>query len=202
MAETTLAPSEVTHLVVTRSDEGWFAESPRVLGLAMGRPTETEFRRDYRKVLRDVGVSGAVQGHVQGPGVTPEGREYLIRWAEGPDLAERLELGRRLEAVLDTDQRVDVLNVEPTATGEVVFVMALASDTLGFFMDQLFDERDALVLCASVAEQGLFTLTLASGKARTEGWATPAECGWDRETTVTQLLVDEAAGRRPQRLLV
>lgn len=208
MADIALAadPAEVTHLIVTREpDKGMSAESPQLRGLCFGRPTETEFRRDYRAVLKDIGVGGTVRAHVQTRGVTTTGREFLLRCAEGPDMAERLEVLRRVELILRTDhidQAADMLNTETTATGEVVFVAALPADTLGFFMAQMYDEADVLVICASVAEQAVFTMTLASGKGDAEGWSRLDASGWDRNTTISQVLTDDASGRRVQRLLV
>lgn len=65
----------------------------------------------------------------------------------------------------------------------------------------MYDEADVLVICASVAEQAVFTMTLASGKADAEGSRLDAS-GWDRDTTISQVLKDDASGRRVQRLLV
>lgn len=205
MVDATVAAdhAEFTHLIVTREpDNGMSAESPQIRGLCFGRPTETEFRRDYRSVLKDIGVPGNVIAHLQSRGVTAAGREFLIRCAEGEDAAERREVIRRVEALLGSGQADDMLNTETTATGEVVFVAALPGDRLGFFMDQLYDERDALVICAAVADEHLFSMTLASGKQDAEGWARLDASGWDRETTVSQLLLDAAGGRRVERLLV
>jgi hypothetical protein len=115
---------------------------------------------------------------------------------------DRREVLRRVEILLRTDQAADMLDTEPTVTGEVVFVAALPSDELGMFMDQLYEKDDALVLCASVADRGVFSMTIASGKDESEGWERLEAYGWSRETTVSQLLMESSRGRKVERVLV
>lgn len=197
------ALAEVTHVLVTKDADGLFAESPQVPGLCFGRPTEMEFRRDFQPVLTSIGVHGLVLAHWQERGVAPNGQEYLIRWAEGPDVSDRIEVSRRIQALLAVPKlAAEMLDVEKTPMGEVVFVAAVPSDTLGSLMDQLYEADDALVICAAVADRGVFTMTMASGRHELEGWDTLDRYGWSRETTVSQLLVDAARGRRAERLLV
>jgi hypothetical protein len=199
----TMGVADITHLIVTREHGfGYSAESPQIPGLCFGRPTEAEFRRDYQGVLQDLGVRGKVIAHLQTRGVVADGQEFVIRCADDEHKQDRLEVARRIEALLSMDRASDLLSTETTPMGEVVFAAAVPSDDLGLFMDQLYDENDALVISAAVADHGLFTMTLASGKRSGEGWGTLDEHGWDRATTISQLLRDAARGRQPQRILV
>lgn len=75
--------AEATHMVVTDEGEyGWSAQSPQLPGFVYGRRTLTEFMWDYHDTLRTAGVTGRVLGHPQRRFVSPEGDEYLIRFAE------------------------------------------------------------------------------------------------------------------------
>lgn len=204
MADVVDAPA-VTHLIVTvePADAGYSAESPQLPGFVMGRSTYTEFAADYRQVLRDIGVTGKVQAHRQTRGETPEGVEFLLRAAEGEDYPERQEALSRVERLLATEDRQDALNTQPIPTGEVLFVGVAPHDTLGDVIDQMYDTADALVLCANVADQGLFMMTLLSGNAvEDDDWQTLHQSGWTRATTVSEMLQSATAGRRPPRLLV
>lgn len=199
-----LAVDDVTHLIVTRDEHGFFAESPQVPGLVLGRPTETEFREAYRGVLKDVGVRGHVVVHLQTRGTTADGREFIIRCADDGAEARRsrYETAGRIERCLSSEQDGDMLDTQTTATGEVVFAAALPTDTLGFFMDQLYDQDDALVISASVADNALFTMTFASGRRDGESWETLEQYGWTRDTIVSELLVDWSRSPQKHRVLV
>jgi hypothetical protein len=195
----------VTHVIVTAEpgDAGYSAESPQIPGFVMGRATYTEFAADFKQVLRDVGVTGKVQAHRQARGETPEGVEYLLRAAEGTDYPERKEALDRIERLLALDDRHDLLDREPTPTGEVLFVGVAPNDTLGDVIDQMYDAADALAMCANIAENGVLTMTILSGHAAdAKGWQTLEESGWTRDTTVSEVLRTTSAGRRPPRLLV
>jgi hypothetical protein len=186
VAETT------THLIVTNEGEqGFFAESPQLPGLAFGRPTQTEFLRDYKKLLDDLGVTGSVRGHKQVRGATPDGHEFLLRWAEGDHAAERLEVVDRLRRlVMDEAAREDLFDdMEPNPMGEVVFVAVAAVDTLGDVMDQMYEERDAIVLSAAVADRGVWCMQMVSRAGGREGWSSVEERGWTRDTTISEVLV-------------
>jgi hypothetical protein len=194
--------TEVTHVFITKDPDGFFGESPQIPGFCYGRPTETEFRRDFQSVLKDVGVRGQVQAHFQTRGVIEDGREFVLRFADGAGKAERIEVTERVERCLRSDQAADMLSTTTTPMGEVVFVAALPADTLGMFMDQLYDKDDALVISAAVADDGLFTMTLASGVRTEDGWESVSDYGWTRETRVSQLLMESSRGRRVERVLV
>lgn len=201
-----VAAPTTTHLLVTHEpDTGGFSlQSPQLPGFTMGRPTMTEMHRDYTQVLVDLGVDGVVRAHRQERGSTPEGGEFILREAEGPDFEDRQEVLARVRAVLNSEDRHSLMNSVATVTGEVMFVAVLPFDTLGWLIDQMYAGNDAVVLCSAVAEQVLWTMTLISGDAQGSvgrGLQTLEESGWTRETTISQVLRDDASGRN-RRVLV
>lgn len=184
-----------TNVIITHDEEyGPYLESPQVPGFTFGRPTETEFQRDYRKALQDAGVTGVVVGHHQSRHVTREDVEYVVRFAEAGDRDARREVVNRLGQILATDDRHQLLRTPTVATGEVVFVVVLPEDTLGDLMDQMYGERDAMVMVMGVADSGIFTSSFASSEEQHPGWQSAADRGWDRDTTVAQMAREFAAG--------
>ena len=196
--------ADVTHLIVT--DEGEhrvLLESPQVPGLFFGRPTRTEFVHDYQQVLRDVGVTGFVRSHRHRRFTSPEGQEYLVRFADGDGIEERLEVISRLHRALATDQRSQMLSAPAAPTGEVVFVAVAPGDTIGDLADQMYGERDVLVVAAAVADEHLFNTYMASGdRSDFPGWHTVSERGWNRETTVSEVMRDLASAPSSDRRLL
>lgn len=184
-----------TNVIVTQDAEhGPYLESPQVPGFTFGRPTETEFQRDYRAALLEVGVTGVVLGHRQQRFFTDEDVEYVIRFAESGDRAARLDVVRRLQQILATEDRHELLRGPQAATGEVVFVVVLPDDTLGDLMDQMWGERDAIVMVMGVAENGIFTSSFASADQDHPDWQSAGERGWNRDTTVAEMAREFAAG--------
>jgi hypothetical protein len=206
VAEKVVHRPAVTHLLVTREPDtgGFSVESPQLPGFAFGRPTLTEVLRDHERVLRDLGVSGPVRAHRQERGHTAEGAEFIIRAAEGPDFDARKEVLDRLRRILSTDDRHELMAFGTGPTGEVVFVAAMPNDTVGDLIDQMYDDRDAIVICAPVIEEGVYTMAFFSGDLQRfdEPLQTLEEAGWDRDTKISQVLLESASGRRKPRILV
>lgn len=134
-----------THVFVTwEGDAGLSATSPQLPGFSYGRPTRTEFVNDIQKVLQDAGVVGEVVGHEQRRLVSPEGIEYVIRVANDDHQAERAQLAWRLEAVLESDQRHEMLDAATNPMGEVIYICCVASDRLDWVIDQIDERGDAV----------------------------------------------------------
>lgn len=198
MAEV-LQSSAVTHLLVTQEPDGSYSmESPQVPGFTMGRGTVTEIISDLEKVLRDVGVTGPFKTHQQVRGYTAEGEEFIFRVADGPDQAERREVMDRVRAILGGDDRHDMMTMVAGPTGEVVFVAAMPNDTVGDLIDQMHPSRDAIVMCVPVIDRGVWSMALYSGDL--DKFDEPAESleawGWDRDTKLSQVVREDAAGSR------
>jgi hypothetical protein len=181
-----------THLIVTvEADGGLSAESPQLPGLVMGRPTETEFLRDYRKILKELGARMPIYGHRQWRHETYEGVEYIVRLSEdNKDL--RISLSQRLSAVLGSEQRHDVVRRSvATVTGEILFICALPLDRIGFITEQLdLAAGDAAVLVAPVAEDGVWTTELIVGpNLAGKDWHSLSELGLTQDSTVSELMM-------------
>ncbi|WP_181312504.1 hypothetical protein [Nocardioides campestrisoli] len=189
--------AEVTNVFVTDEGEyGYSLDSPQVEGLAAGWATETEMRREYKQLLRDVGVSGDVVSHTQLRRETPEGVEYIIRWMSGKGEEERLHLVNQIEKLLHSARASDFLRpLEPSATGEYVLVACLADDTLGWLIDQLNPRGDVLVANLGVAGE-MVAATQVSTEADVD-WPTVEELGWKRSMTLSELLVSATKAGRP-----
>lgn len=198
MAETVEAPA-ATNLIVTQEPDGSFSmESPQLPGFTMGRGTATELKRDYEHVLRELGVSGPTTTHRQVRGFTAEGEEFVFRVKQGPDTDDRRELMDRVRAILGGDDRHQLMTMVAGPTGEVVLVAAMPNDTVGDLIDQMYPSRDAIVICSPVIDRGVWTMAFYSGDL--DSFADPVqsieESGWDRNTTVSQVVNESAAGRR------
>jgi hypothetical protein len=192
------------HVIVTHEGEyGFTLESPQLPGFAFARPTMTEFRRDYRDALAFAGVSGTVFAHRQQRFTSPEGVEYLIRQAENGDQDARMEVVTRLQGLLAGEQRFELLTDAETTAGEVVFVAAAPADRMRAVADQLDGRGDRIILAAAVAENGLWTVRVASGDAAGPQWKTLEERGLTLDTTVADVMKALSAGEaRHERLLV
>ena len=179
----------VTHVFVTNEREhGYSMDSPQVPGLVFGRNTETEFRAEYQQVLHDVGVRGRVTGHTQLRIQAFDGSECLIRFMQGETEAERKAVAVHVERLVKSAERCSEFlgDLMPSPTGEYVFVACLATDTLGWLIDQLNPRGDVLTAVVGVADVMLAATQLASGI--TVDWPPIYELGWTREMTLQDLL--------------
>lgn len=191
------------HLIVT--DEGDFGvsvRSPQIDGFELGRPTLKEAQKDVVRVLRDLGVTGQVAIHEERRYVSPEGSEFTIRFrADAEDRPLRLETAWRLEAMMGTEQRLQVFqDAEPNPMGEIAFICLLPKDPVAEVVAQM-DERDAVVLAVSVADQGIWTMTFMSSPDATD-WPTLAEQGITDDSTVQDLMRQADSVPVPRRALV
>lgn len=195
-----------THIFVTEDGEtGFSAESPQLPGFAFGRATITEFARDYKEALHWAGARGQVIAHWQRRGSTPEGVEYVLRWkTEEPEAHERSRLGGVLAAVLSGDEGNELMaDTVRNPLDEIVFVLALQSDTLGDIAEQLDERGDAVVVVAPVAEDGLWTTQLVTGDGyQRPGWRSLRERGWALDMTIGTLMARLGTSGPAERVVV
>lgn len=164
---------ETIHLFVRREAGGLFyVTSPQAPGLMYGEETLEAVRH---------GIQGALAFHFGVPGPYPvvehhechheigDG-ELVTRIAIDGHLADRQVVQDGIRAALRVPEQIDALLSAPAnRVGEVVYVCAVATDTLGWLGAQL-DPRgsDTFMIAAAVGEALLFTVALARDEERAE----------------------------------
>jgi len=190
---------DTVHLITTQDDSGIWAESPQLPGFVMARNTETEFIRDYKRVLAELGVKQIV-GHNQFLRATPEGVEYALRFRDGVGKDERAELANGIHRLLATEARHEFLADTGTdATGVVVIVCTRTIDQLGDIFEEIDPRGETIVLAAPWGEEMVWTTQLAQGDlADNPRWISLDQYGLSHESTVGQLIAafgDPAAAK-------
>jgi hypothetical protein len=157
---------ETIHLFVRREADGFcYVTSPQAPGLMYGERTIDAVRN---------GIQDALAFHFDAPGpyrvVEHHERhheigdgELVTRVAIDDHLADRQVVQDGINAALRVPEQVDALLSAPAnRVGEVVYVCAVAADTLGWLGAQL-DPRgsDTVMIAAAVGETLLFTVALA-----------------------------------------
>ncbi|WP_282945455.1 hypothetical protein [Cellulomonas endometrii] len=180
---------DTVHLIVTFDDGCIWAESPQLPGFVMARPTQTEFLRDYKRVLGELGVRQVV-GHSQHLYETPEGIEYALRFRDGVGSGERAALANGVQRMLATDARDEFLADSRTdASGVVVIVCARTIDQLGDIFEEIDQRGETIVLAAPWGADMVWTTQLAHGDlADNPGWISLEQYGLSHESTVGQLI--------------
>jgi hypothetical protein len=180
---------DTVHLIVTFDDGSVWAESPQLPGFVMARNTETEFLRDYQRVLGELGVRQVV-GHSQRHYETPEGAEYALRFRDGVGHEDRAALASGIQRMLATEARHEFLaGTRTDATGVVVIVCARAIDQLGDIFDEIDPRGETIVLAAPWGTDMVWTTQLAQGDlADNPRWVSLEQFGLSHESTVGQLI--------------
>lgn len=154
------------HLMVRHNPNGLYATSPQLPGFAYGRRTLPELRAD----LQD-----ALSFHFDRPGpfrvaehhewhYEVAGNEFVIRVAQDESAHLREQVADRLGVVIKDPAQVDSLAHRPANTvGEVVYVCALPTDNVGWFMAQLDERGDAFHAAITIADSMLLTLPFTHG---------------------------------------
>lgn len=166
--------SEQIHLIIRLSDDGSaHATSPQAPGLVYGRPS--------LKALR-AGLEDVLSFHFERPGpfdVTEHHErhhdiadgELVIRVAMDERTKERQEVYQRIMSVLTVPGQAESLASGVTnLVGEVVYVCAIPTDTLGWLADQLSCPGDALFAAVMIADNHLLTLPFAEDDGTHPTW--------------------------------
>jgi hypothetical protein len=159
--------AERLHLVfVDEGEYGASMHSPQVPGLVFGRPDARALLYELNDTLAFADAPDLPREiHEERRGVSPEGNEYLIRFAAPPEPHHAVRLGcaARLERALTVDgQRQDMLAGPTLVTGEVLYICVLASDTVGWIADQL-EPGETGIAAVTVADQYIWTAPLSNG---------------------------------------
>jgi predicted RNase H-like HicB family nuclease len=185
---------EPIHLIVRDTGEGFYATSPQAPGLAYGRATLAELRADLQDVLAfHFNRPGPFQvlEHLERQHVI-EGGELVTRIADDEYRDQRQEVDGRLgRALVIPGQARPLLEGPVNRVGEVVYVCAVPSDTIGWLAAQLDPRGDAAIVAVAIADVLVFTVPIVSGDDTTQvaGVAIAAR-GYSSETTIGDLVRD------------
>lgn len=172
---------------------GWGIESPQLPGFVGGRSTREELEADLDDILEFAEAPrDAVRAiHWQSHLTLPDGDECVVRVHHDRHVGERMDCAKSVMGALSlAEQRTQVMDVPRTRTGEVLFVCALATDHVGWLVDQLDPRGETAVFAVAVAEQFIYTTALHRGDIddETEEWLPLSEFGWDADTTVSEIM--------------
>jgi predicted RNase H-like HicB family nuclease len=185
---------EPIHLIVRETGEGFYATSPQAPGLAYGRATLAELRADLDDVLafhfNRGGPFKVLEHRERQQGL--DGGELVARIADDEHRDQRQEVDARLgRALAVSGQARSLLDGPTNRAGEVVYVCAVPSDTIGWLAAQLDPRGDAVIVAVAIADPFVFTVPVVSGEAsaRVAGVAIGAH-GYPPETTLGELVRD------------
>ena len=157
---------DTIQLIVRLSEDGKaYATSPQAPGLTYGRKSLKELHHDLQDVLSfyfdQPGPFTVVEHHEHHYDIA--GHELVTRIAMDENHPARLEALDRLgQAMQVPEQAESLLSAAANAVGEVVYVCALPSDTLGWVAAQLGPNGDALNAAVTIADQMLLALPFAN----------------------------------------
>jgi hypothetical protein len=101
---------------------------------------------------------------------------------------ESIELGRALTVPA---QALSLLEGPANRVGEVVYLCAVPSDTIGWLVGQLDPRGDAAVVAVAIAEPFVFTVPVTSGDGTAQvAGVSIAERGYATGTTLGELVRD------------
>ncbi len=150
---------EMIHLLVRDTGEGFYATSPQAPGLVYGRATLTELRTDLDDVLAfhfDRPGPFRVLEHHERQYQFDDG-ELVTRIAVDEHRNERQEVYARLGRALTVpDQLRSLLEGPVNRVGEVVYVCAVPTDTVGWLVAQLDPRGDAVTVAVAIADPFVF----------------------------------------------
>jgi hypothetical protein len=120
-----------------------------------------------------------------------EGGELVTRIAVDEHSDKRREVCARLGRVLTVPgQARSLLEGPPNRVGEVVYVCALPSDTIGWVAAQLDPRGEAVRVAVAIADLFVFTVPIMSGAATQVAGESIGERGYTLETTLGELVRD------------
>ncbi|WFE22762.1 hypothetical protein O7621_05325 [Solwaraspora sp. WMMD937] len=186
-------PETVLDLIVVSpqtDEEDWIIYSPQIPGLAGGHDSFLQLREDLPEILRFAGVdfSAHLRTHVEEIYDSTDA-DYVIRVAQDPYRKDRAATANRLRAALtDERQRYDLLSSPRTRTGEVLFISAVASDTLSELAAQLHPSGDAAVIVCSVADNFIWTFHFTNSEELDEDARSLVDLGISESTTIGEIM--------------
>ncbi|MER6554595.1 hypothetical protein ABT148_25010 [Streptomyces sp. NPDC001725] len=185
--------SELIHLIVRKTEDGLYATSPQLPGFVYGRQSLAELRTDLSAALSfhtgEPGPHRVLEHHERCYDVA--GGEVVTRLAFDERASDRQLVYERIgQTIRDPKQASSLAHGVANQVGEVVFVCALPSDTLGWLSAQLSEPLDAFYAAVAISDQMLLTLPFAHGEAHAgigQTYVAGAK-GYTAETTLSEII--------------
>ncbi|MFF9274705.1 hypothetical protein [Streptomyces griseosporeus] len=183
------------HLLVRQAGDGLYATSPQLPGFMYGRETLASLRADLQDALLfHTGTHGPfrVLEHHERHYEIADG-EIVTRLANDDLSKERQVVYERLgQAIRNPAQAYSIAHGISNPVGEVVYVCALASDTLGWLTEQLSEPEDAFYAAVSIGDHMLMTLPFAQGERYSDIPDTynSSSRGYTDETRLSEIIRD------------
>lgn len=153
--------ADTLHVIIRATDDGVFATSPQAAGLVYGRPTLQELHAGLDDVLRfhfeAPGPFDVVEHHERHYDIA--GEELVTRLAMDEHQDERQVVHTRIGRALSRpDQARSLLPAPRSLVGEVVYVCAVPTDTVGWLAAQIDRPGDAVVVAVAIGEDLVLTM--------------------------------------------
>lgn len=178
------------HLVCTEDPGyGWTLTSPQVPGLIYGRPTLEAFLAGLDDVLAFAEAPDLPRRmHYQVRRAMPNDVDVMFR-LDQLDLDRRADLAARLESMMRADPEVLAANTalrRRSSTGEVIAIMTLATDSIGWLEDQVAAADGDVAFHLDVGGLLIWSSHLSHGP-RADGTVTIEDLGLTVDDTVEDL---------------
>ena len=184
--------ADTLHVIIRDTRDGFFATSPQGAGLAYGRPTLEELHADLDDVLRfhfeEAGPFTVVEHHERHYDIAD--RELVTRIAIDEQRDERQDVYTRIgHALTIPDQARSLVEGPTNGIGEVVFVCAVPSDTVGWLAGQTDRPGDAVVVAVAVGDELVLTMPFNYSEEYAHRAQIPVgHVGLDAETTIGDIM--------------
>lgn len=188
-----------THLIM-RQEDGYAIYSPQLPELMAVYSTTQAVKRDLKAALEWAGWKPDNR-LVQHNEIVRHDGDILVRWAQDEHAAARIEVAGRLSRAMAVQEQLDdMLSAPRGRTGSALFICCIATDRLGWVMDQLDPRGEVAAAVTCVAEDLIYSAYFASGVDELD-WRSVDDWGWTRDTTIGEMIMTEAGSRRQPALV-
>jgi hypothetical protein len=107
-----------------------------------------------------------------------------------------MSVRQQIAAALNfTGQGAGMMSAPRRPTGEVLFVCALLTDTIGWITEQM-DEEDTVCVVLNVSPEFIRTQSFGSaGQSDDRPWVTVGDLGLTSQTTLAEIIQQQDSGR-------
>lgn len=179
------------HVIYTDSGEhGWGISSPQVPNLVGGRRSIRTAMADTPTILDWCGFpedSYTLHRHEQKYAASPDGHEFFIRFAEEGSDDRVAATGRALYSAETGEHLEDMPRMPMLSTGERLVIAVLASDRIGWILDQLAPGEGAY-LQYFAGDDAMYGVPMYNNDLDAGRGSLLEELGLSRENTVREMI--------------